>query len=119
MLGVGVVGLFFYKDLEFPFAGGNKAVWLFRINYVILTWIFLASSNEKWIRMFGIISGWFMIYLVVGNWFYLPTVTMLKLTAADNLLHINLGLSSIFFALFFSEPKNISSTEEDSDEDIL
>ncbi|MFN8416694.1 MAG: hypothetical protein U0U66_10215 [Cytophagaceae bacterium] len=121
MLGVGIVGILYYKDIEFPFASGNRYVWLYRINYVILTWIILTSSNEKWVRMYGILSGWFMIYLVVGTWFQLPPATMFKLTAADNLLHTNLGLSSIFFALFFSEAKKNTTIEEedDSDEDLL
>ncbi|MCU0417746.1 MAG: hypothetical protein MUE33_11240 [Cytophagaceae bacterium] len=119
MLGIAVIGILLAEDLHFPFAHGNRYIWLYRINYVILTWIILTFTNEKWVRVYGLLSGWAMIYLVLSNWFHLPPGELLGLTGPDNILHINLGLSSIFFALFFSEKKSGVHLEDESDDDFL
>lgn len=97
------VGSYFMPN-KIPFATEGVSIKLYRLNYGIIAVMVLLTNNLLAVRTYLIITGWLMIFFVVSTWLSLPFGSNFQFTKADNILHSNIGVISIFIGIIYTDP---------------
>lgn len=101
----------YFIPSKIPFATDGLFMKLYRLNYGILAIMALLSNNLMIIRTYLILTGWLMIFFVVSTWIDFPPEGFFQFTKADNILHSNIGVISIFVAVIYGDSNSANSEE--------